>query len=170
MISENQLLSTVKSDHLKTFGQFVLSHCNERYLPDYKKMDLMKIPQCIPYIWAYDLTGEDIDQRFLIKFSGTKIDELHGQNIMGKYDIDFYKDKNLFSEVHQKYLTSVLTGKTSYSERSSNYPRSEEEKLFRYIETLFFPCSNDGENPNFGIGCANIDLIKRDVEDTFTHF
>ncbi len=160
----------VSSDGLKEFSAFVLSHCEGGNLPDYKNMDLMRIPHLIPNIWVYDLRDEKKKKELLINFCGQKHNEMHGMNAMGKYDVDLFKGDPLFDRIVALYATSINQKKPAYTRRYKQHALSTGEKHWRYSEFIFFPCSSDGKTINWGIGCTDFDNKSQEGENIFLHF
>jgi hypothetical protein len=52
MLSDILINDVLISPKLKKFGRFILSHTENKKLPDYKAMDLMQIPSLDPDIWG----------------------------------------------------------------------------------------------------------------------
>lgn len=159
--------SAISWDGLRQFGSFVLSHCEDGNLPDYKKMDLMKIPQLVPYIWSYDLRDNDKKKGLLLNFCGQIHNDMHGFNPMGKYDIDCFKDDLLIDKIIAFYAKSINEKKIAFSKRYKPSLNSTGEKHWKYVELIFFPCSSDGKTIDWGIGCLNFDFKPNDDDNVF---
>ena len=65
-------------------GRFVLSHCKDGGLPDYKRVDLMQVPALVPHIWVYDLRDDEKKRNLLINFAGERHTDFYGRNVMGE--------------------------------------------------------------------------------------
>ena len=101
MISQEKIEKIVTWTGLKEFGAFALSHCAAGHLPDYEKMDLMKIPRLVPYIFVLDLRDFATTDQLLINFAGEKLTEVHGKNIMGVNAFSIYKKDKFYFLVGQ---------------------------------------------------------------------
>jgi hypothetical protein len=155
LITQDKIDETVTWDGLKDFGRFVLSHCEDGGLPDYKKMELIGVPQLVPHIWVYDLRHYVEGDGLLVNFVGEKFTELYGHNHMGDIDIDIYKEHPLFDSVGELYRKSIAQKNCAYTSRYGQHDFGlRNDNKYRYAKTLFFPCSTDGETVDWGIGCA----------------
>ncbi|MBC8339168.1 MAG: hypothetical protein ISR51_03290 [Rhodospirillales bacterium] len=146
------------------FTEFLIDEKGDESFPDYRKLDLMKVPKLVPYTWVVDFRN-GIDDGLLFHFSGTKIDYHYGYCITGRKMEEFYTGiywENLFHCFRQVYLQK----KIAYTTRLDEYNEHGNLKK-REVETLLFPCSEDGRNINFGIGISNFTFGIENFEPTF---
>ena len=169
MITQYQIDTTVACEGLKEFGYFVLSYGEGRELPDYKKMDLMKIPHLVPHIWVYDLRSEEGREKLLINFAGGHHDTIHRENIIGKFDVDVFNGETN-SDLLGAYKSSIENKTTAYTTRYEKYSMGNDRQRFRSVETLMFPCSTDEEYVNWAIGCAYYGTEPRPGKNIFLQF
>jgi len=170
LITQQQINETVTWEGLREFGSFVLSHCEGGNLPDYKKMNLMNIPRLVSNIFVYDLRTQKGRDRLLMNFSGAKVDELWGENSLGKYDIDRFQGNPVLEEIGRHRLKCIENKRPGYSQRYIELVTENNLERFKYTESLFFPCSSDGNVVNWTIGCAFYDLKPFDSGNTFQQF
>lgn len=169
MITLQLIDDIVTWDGTKEFGRFVLSHCEDGGLPDYKRMDLMQIPQLIPHIWVYDLRSEDKIKDLRLGFVGEVHTQLHGKNICGKSDTKLIFDFTKTNEVVDHFHKSIDMKCAAYTRRNGEIFINGENKHVTN-ETLFFPCSSDGESVNWGIGCLSWKFGTLQNEKIFRYF
>lgn len=170
MISQQTIDETVIWNGLKDFGRYVLSFCENGSLPDYAKMSLMDLPGIVSNVLVHDLREKAGREKLLVNFSGTKIDEIWGRNIMGEYDLDYLKGDPSMDQMVKHRLTCIDTRRPGYSMRVIEVTRPHGDKSYRHGETLYFPCSSDESTVNWGIGCVSYDLKPFDGENVFLHF
>jgi hypothetical protein len=94
----------------------------------------MKVSHLIPYIWVYDFRSDNIEERFLIKYSGTKQDEIHQQNMQEKYEFNTTSVNNTGSlqigeRIYHHYLDLATVVLTTYAKRGE-YFLIESEVVF----------------------------------------
>lgn len=170
MITQKRLDDTVEWKGLKEFGAFVLSHCQDDNLPDYEKMDLMKIPNLIPYIFVLDLRNFEASDELLYNFAGEKHTEAHGKNIKGDNTSSLYDQDTLSGEISALYRKAVNEQLTSYTKRHSEFNIDDGRKILKSTEALFFPCSSNGAKVNWGIGCVCFNIKPFEGDNIFIHF
>lgn len=147
------------------FTKFLIEEKGDRSFPDYKKLDLMKVARLVPYTWVVDFRN-GIDGGLLFHFAGTKIDYHYGYSITGRTMEEFYNGiyrddvLNCFRQVY-------LQKRPVYTTRLDEYNEHGDIKK-RGVETLLFPCSEDDQNINFGIGFSRFTFGIEDFEPTFT--
>ncbi|MBC8337855.1 MAG: hypothetical protein ISR51_07615 [Rhodospirillales bacterium] len=86
-----------QDEDILAFADFLASQPGELRFPDYKAMDLMKIPRLVPNVWVLDFQN-GLEDGLIVHFSGTKIDAHFGRNITG---LDFEK---IYPGEHKKEL------------------------------------------------------------------
>lgn len=154
----------VGSNQVK-FAEFLIEEKGDNSFPDYRKMDLMKVPDLISHTWVVDFRN-GIDDGLLFHFSGTKIDEHYGENITSKKMEDFYN--GIFrDQILDCFRQVYLQKKIIYTIRSDKIDDHGYIKD-RKVESLFFPCSEDDQIINFGIGISNFTSGSEKIEPTFT--
>jgi len=135
-------------------AEFIAANLNGAEMPDYKAMDLMQIPHLVPRIWVID-AREGVGKGMKFLFSGTEIDRHFGRNLMGVYLVD--NNAGIHSrEVYGAYRSVFIDKQPVFTERSDYYP-DVEPQVERRIRTVCFPCSNDGETVDYGIGLATFE-------------
>jgi hypothetical protein len=171
MITHQQLDEIVSWDGLKQFGNFVLSHCQDGNLPDYKKMNLMLIPRLVPYIWVTDLRNYEIDGKRIVNFAGEKINREFGKNVVGEIPIDVFRDNPFFESMSEFYKNAIDAKMVAYSRRYGEHDFGRQGgSKYRYAESLYFPCSSDGEHVNWAIGCVCFNVNPFTGESVFLRF
>ena len=170
MITQDQIDDLVEWAGLKTFGRFILSHCEGDRLPDYRQMDLLNgIPKLVPYVWIYDLRTPQNVRELRMGFAGEKHTELHGRNVCGLADADVISGYEPTSEIVRHFYKSIAEKAVAYNRRNAMI-LADREMRYRNIESLFFPCSSDGETVNWGIGCLTWETSKQIEENLFLYF
>ena len=170
MITPEQIDQLVRSDGLRGFGKFVLSHRVGDNLPDYKKMNLLDIPQCVPNIWIVDLREPKGRERLLINFSGAEIDSFWGKPLKGTYDMDLLESHPLLRKLGQHRISCIESKKAGYSQRYFLYRRPNDDTMYVFSESLFFPCSSNGEDVNWGLGCTYYENTTDIGDNVFRQF
>lgn len=155
----------VCSDLIK-FTEFLIEEKGGRTFPDYRKLDLMKVPGLVSHTWVFDFRN-GIDDGLLFHYSGTKIDDQFGTNVTGKTMENCYPGKLADKIFNQCYRQVYLQKKVGLARRLDPYVDDENYRT-RVIETLLFPCSEDDELINFGIGIANFFESNMEFEPVFT--
>lgn len=166
MITPEQIDHLVLRDDLKEFGKFVLSHCAGDSLPDYKKINLLDIPRRVPNIWVVDLREPKGRARLLINFSGANIDSFWGKPLQGTYDMDLLEGHPLLKKIGLHRISCIENKKAGYSQRYFLYRRPVGDTVYIFSESLFFPCSSNGEDVNWGLGCTYYENTT-DIGDNF---
>ena len=149
------------------FAEFLVQQKGENEFPDYRKLDLMKIPRMVSHLWVMDFRSVS-ENGLLVHFSGTKVDEQYGFNIMGKTFDECYTG-DYKEQLIEEYFTPVYASKKIGFTRRKDFYQDSTWRTHRVIETMLFPCSSDGEVINFGAGVTNFMTINRD-EDVKTVF
>ncbi|NQV99302.1 MAG: hypothetical protein HQ483_06365 [Rhodospirillales bacterium] len=167
MISQQQIDETVTWQGLNEFASFVLAHAVQGGLADYETMNLMRIPRLVPHLFVYDLRTRDGRSRLLMNFAGSQINDLWGENSLGKYDIDRFAGNPVLEAVGRHRLACIDARRPGYSQRFIQLETETNGKKFKYTESLFFPCSSDRKTVNWSIGCAYYDLKPFDGADIF---
>jgi len=166
MITQQQIDDLAINKDIRKFGAFVLSYCEEGKLPDYNKMDLMKIARIVPNVYVLDY--RDLGANGLqFKFSGTKVDELWGMNAQGKAFDNIYKGENYIPLIEEGFKKIKDEKFIFYSNRYELFDVENNE--YKHVENLAFPCSSDGEEVNFVIGFLWYDFLKDKDENVYLH-
>ncbi len=155
MITQQQIDEISIWGGLKDFTRFVLSHCEHGGLPDYKKMDLLQVPKLVPNIWVWDLREFKSNGQILMNFSGRKIDDSWGFCLTGKDEKTIIKER-YSSELENMKLNAniqAINNKCAIYKCFDEWYIHKDHKRQGNMESLFFPCSSDGKNVNWGIGC-----------------
>ncbi len=171
MISAQQLDETVDWNGLKEFGVFILSHCEPDRLPDYTLIDLMRIPQLVPYIWVYDLRNFANDRKLQVNFAGEEFTKMFERNIMGESETTIFRDQPIFDDVTEFYRKCIDDNLVGYTMRFGDHAlHTQDDQKFRQAESLFFPCSSDRKTIDWGIGCVIFKFSSFEHENIFLHF
>jgi len=160
MIDIQEIRSLGVAPELVQFAEFLIEEKGDRVFPDYRTLNLMKIPALVPYVWVFDFRN-GTDDGFLYHFAGSKIDEYFGFSVTGHTFEHCYSGKyqaQLIRNVHDRVL---LEQKIGFSLRLDVLKYEFHEKMLR-VEALSFPCSSDDKNVNFGIG---ITIYSHAIED-----
>lgn len=140
----------VKDTHLLKFAEFVISGTEAGNLPDYKAMDLMKVPQLVPYIWVFDFRN-GLEDGLIFHFSGTKVDALFERNVTGLDFEKIYPGEHYKELIEGSYHQAYLQKRPCYTRRLERYADEFIDKV-KMVETVMFPCSSDNDTINFGLG------------------
>ena len=70
MIDLQKIKSLGASSNLIEFTEFLIEEKGDKTFPDYRTLDLMKIPKLVPYIWVIDFRN-GIDDGMLFHFRNT---------------------------------------------------------------------------------------------------
>jgi hypothetical protein len=118
MIDLQKIKSLGVSSNLIEFTEFLIEEKGDKTFPDYRTLDLMKIPKLVPYIWVIDFRN-GIDDGMLFHFSGTQIDAHYGYNITGHFFENCYTGKyfdkefnGCYRQVYLQEKSDIITGKT----------------------------------------------------------
>jgi len=140
--------------HLR-LADFLAEQTESAHFVDYASLNLMAIPDLVPHIWVLDFR-DGISAGLLFKFSGTKIDERFGENLMGKrleevYDGHFNDQVfNAYRDVYRKRQGVFVTRSDFYERHGENSERS--------IAVMLLPCSSNGLKINYGLGLTTFEL------------
>jgi hypothetical protein len=172
VITQKQIDETVSWDGLKEFGSFVLSYSTDGNLPDYKKMDLMRVAKLVPDIWVFDLREYENNDQILVNFCGENALRSWGFNLIGKDYIKLLEQRN-DADVVKKKISEV---RQAISQKTVSYRKINEFVIYNdyrkagFLESLMFPCSSDGITVNWAIGCIHYQLGNFEGENLFLHF
>ena len=153
MIDIQEIKKVTTDSNLIKFAEYVISESVGNDFPDYNKVDLMMIPRLVSHIWAFDFRN-GLSDGLLYHFSGSEVDERYGQNVMGCRLEDVYEGDDLEELVEGLYYPMFTQKKLAYSLRNIDFKTRKMDHITR-IETLMFPCSSDGKNIDFALGCAS---------------
>ena len=148
-----QIRELTDEERFLEFYDFVHSGVKEGELPDYESLDPTTVSGLVPNIFVHDFR-KGTEDGFYIKFSGTKIDEHYGQVVQGKYFQDVFTgdDRERYFPL---YLEAIESGKPFFVKREVHYDEGKVIDKHLLSTILFFPCSSDGTDVNFGIGMAH---------------
>jgi len=166
MTITEQIRKLTDSQKILEFSDFVLSGSNDSNLPDCEKLDLMKIPKLVPNIFIAD-HREGIEKGILIKFSGTLVDERFGQNIQGKFIEDVYAGHDMKEMVSDLHRASYLDKKPFFAKRVVYYAKGKKEENRRLSTVIFFPCSSNGKDVNYGMGMAVYETAEQNFDPVY---
>jgi len=165
MIDRQKIKKLGVGSNQMEFTDFLIEEKGDKTFPDYRKLDLMKVPKLISNTWVLDYRN-GIDDGLLFNFSGTKIDEHYGQNITGKKMEEVYK--GIFrDEILDCFRQPFLQKKVIHAIRSDKF-NDQGYIRDRKVESLLFPCSEDDQIINFGIGITKITSGDEKIEPTFS--
>ena len=152
MTIKEQIREFTNNERFLEFYDFVYSGVKDGKLPDYETLDLMKVPSLVPNIFVHDFR-KGTKEGFYIKFSGTQIDANYGQVVQGKYFQDVFTgdDRDRYLPL---YLEAIENRKPFFVKRNVRYEEGRAKEKHRLSRILFFPCSSNGTDVNFGIGMA----------------
>lgn len=166
MFTLPQLKELTDNPNFHKFAGFILSSLDGRKFPDYKKLDLMKIPSLVPNIWVLDFK-EIQTKGCRLHFSGTEVDKNYDRNVTGQYLEKLYSGNDYVQLVEEQYRNVYFKKMSSYTRRSVHFHDGFVDK-YRLIESLLVPCSNDGETINFGLGLAFYNVTSQSIENHYT--
>ena len=153
------------NSNLIEFAEFVIDETGDSDLPDYKTMDLMKISRLVSNIWVYDFR-DGVNNGVRFHFSGTKVDEQFGMNVMGHRIEDIYVAEDKEALLEGSHYKVYLEKKVGYTHRNVNYKTIKGDRI-THVETLMFPCSSDNENVDFGLGLVEYKYSDTSVVNTY---
>jgi hypothetical protein len=131
------------------FAEFILGELKGRTFVDYQALDLMKIPQLVPGIFAYDIKNSS--DKLKMHYCGTEIDWFYGRNMTGKMPIDYYPEFEPISEIYKK---AVASKRPCFTLRNTRILNDRVDK-HTTIETILVPCSQNGEDINYTVAYAD---------------
>jgi hypothetical protein len=172
VISLQQMNDVIVWDGLKDFGTFVLSYCHGGNLPDYQVMDLMKIPRLVPHIWVWDLRTFGDDGKYLINFCGEEINRSWGRNLMGETENAIQPQRHKDDYVNIKmgaFADAISRQKVLVSHVNEEFYYEDRLKTGS-VETMFFPCSTNGQTINWCVGCIHYKPDFLEQENQFLLF
>ncbi len=117
MIDLRKIKELTTNSKLIEFAEFVIAETGDRRFPDYKKIDLMKIPKLVSNIWVFDFRN-GISDGMQYLFSGTAIDAHFGKNIMGLRFEDVYFAEDAKKLIENSHHQVYLQGKIGYTHRN----------------------------------------------------
>ena len=165
MFSQQQIENLTDNPDFHIFSAFVLGATGDCPFPDYKKMDLMKVPSLVPNIWVLDF--KDIESAGCrVVFSGTEIDHNYGRNVTGEYLEEFYSGEDYEQLIKKGYRSVHFEKRAFYTLRSAHFNDGYVDK-YRHIEALLVPCSEDGETINYGLGLAYYNITGKPAETIY---
>jgi len=154
------------SPPLIAFTSFLCQEKGVHSFPDYQKLDLMKIPRLVPCIWVIDFR-KGIDGGLLFHFSGTAMDRQYGYNITGHTWEDCYAGDHREKVLDHCFRKVYLEKKIGFTRRKDRFI-SDNLNKYRKIEALLFPCSQDDDHINFGIGITHFSPADDEVDSVYT--
>lgn len=166
MFSQQQIEGLTDNPDFHKFAVFILDSLGDAPFPDYKKIDLMRIPSLVPHIWVLDF--EEIKTkgcRFV--FSGTEVDYHYNRNITGEYLEKLYTGNDYEKLIEKGYRSVHTEKKAYYTHRSVHFNDGYVEK-YRHIEAMMVPCSSDGEHINYGLGLAYYNITGEPTEAVYS--
>ena len=168
MIDLLKIKSHGVGSNLIEFTKFLIGEKGDKKFPDFRKLDLMKVANLVSHTWVFDFRN-GIDDGFLFQFSGTKIDNQFGRNVTGHTLEDCYPGKLTDEIFNQCYRQVYLQKRIGFTRRFDPFVKEGDYNYRnRIIETLLFPCSEDDQTINFGIGIANFIGSSEKFEPVFT--
>jgi len=163
MIDLQKIKDISVSPNLIQFAEYLVQEKGDAQYPNYKKLDLMKVYSLVSNIWAFDFRA-GITDGMPFCFSGTKIDEQYGFCVTGKCIEDCYTGKYVKPLFDESYRQVYLQKKIAYTSRHDDYMTDKIER-HRHVETLLFPCSEDGETINYAVGISSFTDCSFDSAD-----
>ncbi|MBT4888764.1 MAG: hypothetical protein HON65_04345 [Rhodospirillales bacterium] len=157
---------TTNKDHI-AFAEFILANMHELDFPDYQKLDLMQVPHLVRNIWAVDFRNIESND-VSMHFSGTAIDAHYERNITGKSLRSFYPEEDYKRNI-SFYYDAISHKKKVYSKRIIHFSDDYINKQ-KVVESLFFPCSNNQTDINFGIGYTYYSFLDHTIKDQLVKF
>ena len=165
MIDIQKIREVTNNPQILAFAEFVISETGNKDFPNYKELDLMKIPRLVGNVYVFDPQPSE-DKKLLFKFSGTRIDEHNGTNVTGKYFEDFYIGDDFQTDVGNLYDV-IEKRKIGFLRRMVIFENEILDKV-RYVKRIAFPCSSNGTDINFIIGLIIFERKQDDKEDLVT--
>ena len=151
MVDIEKIRELTSHPRILEFASFVLLEGGRGVLPDYKKLDLIKIPKCIPCIWVIDYRASNHDD-LVVKFTGSKLDEFWKTNVQKLGSIKkLYHGDDYEDVVPKMYHSALADKKVAYSLRYVHFHDDSGGKRV-CIESIMFPCSSNGKDVDYGIG------------------
>jgi len=139
------------------FVDFLDKNRGARDFVDYKALNLMSIPHLIPNLWVLDFRN-GIENGLVIQFSGSKIDEAFGENLMGKNLEDVFQGHPK-DEMMNAYK-SVYTRKQAVFISRSDYYENRGVQSLRKIKVLLYPCSTNDVDINYCVGLTTYTFVE----------
>jgi len=166
MIDIQTITGITDSPKFIEFAEFIISETGARDFPNYRQMDLMKIPSLVPSIWVLE-TPNDSETGYRYRFSGTSVDEHFGRTLTGLLFEDIYPGEDYDQVVTGCYHQAVQQKKVAYTHRTVRYNDNLIDKT-NLIETMLFPCSGNNADIDFAIGLATYAQVDQMTDNIYT--
>ena len=163
MVNFEAITAVSRNPLILQFAEFVIGERGEAQYPTLKKLDLLKVPSLVRYIWKidYDYAGTG-DQK--ITFTGTELDRFWKLNPVKKGTVEnLYTGRDYEDVMPNHYRRSLQQGKVAYTRRKAVFNDAEGERKVS-IEAIFFPCATDGKTVDSGVGLADY-FTKADIDE-----
>lgn len=168
MISEG-IRSLTDNSGTWAFVDFVLAAAPDGGLPDYTRIDPMRVPDLVRNMFVIDLRNGYADG-LLIKFSGTMIDEHFGTNVQGRRLEDVYRGDRDVTTMRDLYRRCADRSELYFRQRESSYEFNVRGIERGAQDLLIIPASDSridesGKKVLYLIGIASFE-IKQGITET----
>jgi hypothetical protein len=153
------------NSRIHDFATFLMQERGEKVFPTFDLDALMRVPQLVPNIFAYDFR-EGVDDGLKVIHAGTAVDAEYGYNVTGTTFEIHYPGDDSKEEVAKNYRRVFFEGKKFYSYRTIRMQKDEMSR-YRTGESLMFPCSSNRTDIDFGWGFIMFEPAEKIVENSY---
>ena len=137
------------------FCEFVFRDVAWGRLPDYARIEFIRIPDLAPMCFAVDVRG-GVEGGLPIKYSGTAIDDHFGRNVQGMRLAEVHPDPSRFLRVREMYRRCIVDRTACFRRRASRYNHRIVGSLDGVQDLFLIPCVNrDGDAVEFVVGIGS---------------
>ena len=158
----NFVYRTIQLDELSSGHTQVLAYWNllkgEKFAPSWAEFDMMKIPfHLLPSTNIVDIIDGGRD--YLFRFYGTRLCEIHGEELTGKFISDL-QPQSIADAIRGSYELS-LEKRIPMAQRTDTGAST----LVKFQVSLRLPLSDDGETISHLVSIVEYDQDTRELRD-----
>lgn len=152
-IREN-IASLTENSKILDFADFVLAGLNDGDLPDYSSLDIVSDSKFMPQLVVIDYR-DGIEKGVLVDFSGPKINDNFGRSLQGQYLEDVYTGVEIKYKLLEFFHSLFTTKRAFFISSCVHYEQPDNSWVYKHSDGLFFPCSSDKSNVDYGVGLVD---------------
>lgn len=152
------------NDDLRAFVSFTKGESTDVELITVDDLDFMQVARLMSQVFVIDIKLEP-KHRLLFRYTGSKLDEEYGMNLMGKFFEDVYEGDtpeliigNLYDAVDQR--------KTAYLRQHLLMDKATAK--YRMVERIAIPASSNGEALDRLVGMITFNLVRENGPECVT--
>ncbi len=148
MINRQAIEEWTSNSQILEFADYAIRVWDDnKYIP-FREFNLMDVASLASNAFVIDVAPED-GRRLLFRYTGTKVDQQYGQNLMGQYLEDVYTGTDRETVINSiKDVTA--SGRVGYMRKFIVY--QDAATSYRLVERISFPCSTDGTSVDRIVG------------------